>query len=1296
MTGTGFISSSVVNFNNAAISTTYVSATSVTATVPAAAIAADGTATVTATNPSPGGGTSAAEKYTIAVPTPVVTSLSPANVAQATAATITITGTGFEANSVAQWNGTAKPTTFVNGTTLQMALSASDTLNTVQSAVTVANPGLPATTPVNLAIIASTPVITSISPNSVAAYTGSASTQQIYIQGTGFLGNATVQANGQQIPVVSVSSTYITASLAASYFATPGTISIVVSNQGVPVVSSNAATLTVTSASTAPSFTMSPNAAPAGSPDTTITISGGNFYPDSVVSWNNTPLVTTYVNSYSVTAVIPAADLAGFVQASVSVSTPEDSAQPQPQLFDTYLALSVNDIVYNPNDGLIYASIPGSMAGGIGNTIAKIDPTTGVIVNSVFVGSNPNRLALSSDGTQLFVGLDGAGAVAQVNLATFTTTGQFSLGSGTNGNGAPYTAISLAAVPGQSNSVAIYNSNEVVTIYDSGVARTNNSSGFPIYVGNGAIAFGASASTLYLTANGSNLYQLTIGSTGVTAATQLGTGPGGSTLQYDNGLLYVPQGIVFNASTGDQAGQFSISTSYSTTPIPATGPVISDSTLNLAWILSNSGPTGYSVLSFNETTYDPVESLDLAGVGTAAGSNNTTPTDLIRWGQDGLAFHTPNQLYVLSGPIVKDNSGSPADVAVSVQAPASGTTGSALTYTVNVTNNGPNSADGVDVTITAPASAIIGTITPSQGSCSGTTVIYCDLDTIANSGTASITVSMTPTTAGTIETTALLSSISYDPVSTNNQSSASSTITGSSYNAAPLVTQLSPMLIQAGSNAFTITVDGEGFNDNSTIMWNGQSLQTTYLSSGQLTASVEASLITQIGWAPISVSNPAPGGGQSNALPLSIYQILNVPANAIAYDPYTEKLYAVLPSTSPTISGNSIVAIDPATGNIGTPVQVGSEPNLLSETSDGNYMYIGLSGAKSLGQFNLLTQTLNSTIPLPSNQSNVSGQNVAVAIAAVPGTDTSLAVEEQSYGGIGILDISGITGDFRQNSSSYYAGSYPVFVDPTHFYAYNSSTGAGAFYQYSISSSGVTQIDSTTLNGLGGFGGPLATDGGLVYGAGGGIINPSTTPPSQVALLPLPAGTYGNTDAGAGAVPYAAEAKSFNVAIDEVGNDSTYLERFDTQHFILEDQIPFPANVSAAVPGTRWGQDGLAYLLPPSPSYFSSPTPAQIFLIRGPFVLPAEAVSNAAPTLSATGSTTTVGNGNQIITINGSGFLPGATVFWGSTPLTTTYVNAGQVTAALGASTVGTGSSVQVTVQNPGSAASNTLTVSVQ
>jgi trimeric autotransporter adhesin len=1300
--GSGFITSTVVSFNGTALTTTYVSGTSVTAVLPGSAIAADGTEKITVSNPAPGGGTSPVQSYSITVPTPGVTSLLPQSVPQGAAVTVTVNGKGFEANSVAQWNGVPRPTTFVNATTLQVALTAADVQNFGTGNISVVNPSLAATTPLDLAIIATTPTITSISPSSIAVYTGSNIPQHVFIGGSGFAANATVQANGQLVPAVSQTATSISVSLAASYFATAGSINIVVSNPGSPVVSSNQAVLRVVAPSPA-TLSVTPNSAPVGSPDTTITLSGSAFFQDSVVNWNNTPLSTKYVSTSRLTAVVPASLLAGFVQASVSVSTAENSGQtPPPQPFDTYLALPVNDIVYNSKDGFIYASVPGSAGENLGNTIAAIDPITGVVQKTIFVGSEPNRVALSDDGTQLFVGLNGAGAVRQVNLTNATASEQFSLGGGPGVYNPPYTAVSLAAVPGQPNSVAVYGTNGVVTIFDSGVARPNTSSGLETYFNQnlGALAFGSSASTLYIASNAISgyLYKLTIDATGVMAKTQLSTGTTtGNTMQYDNGRLYIPAGIALDATTGAQVGQFSLLSGTSTNPVAAAGPIVSDSTLNRAWIVPSNYGNSNQLLSFDEGSFNPVQSIALTGINNnISGNVLSRPADLIRWGQNGLAFHTVNQLYVIHGPIVKDISSSPADLAVTLQAPATQTTGSVLTYTVQVQNLGPNAAQGVTLTATLPQSVIFGGINPTQGTCNGSGEFYCDLGSIASGSAATVTVSVTPTDSGTLQTTAVVSSVSYDPVSSNNQVSASTTVSGSLFSAPPVVRQLSPALVQAGSNTFTLTVDGSGFSSASTVLWNGQSLATTLVSSGQLTATIDSSLVKQLGWSQISVSTAAPGGGQSTALPFSIYQLVNVPANAIAFDPFTRKLYAVLPSTSSSLSGNSIVAIDPATGSVGTPVQVGSEPNMLSETSDGNFFYIGLSGAKSLGRFNLLNQSLDLTVPLPNNASYGSTNAAAVSIATVPGSDTTLAVEINGIGinGIGIFDISGNAGTFRKKSSLIYDGNYPVFADPTHFYAYDAVTSGAEFYRYTVDANGAELIDGTSLDGMGGFGGRLAVDGGLAYGSGGGIVNPATTPPSQVGVLPLGSGISGTSFVGGGVLPYAAESKSFNIAVNVSGTTMSYIERFDTQHFTLEEQLQLPFSNFGSIQGTRWGQDGLAYIIPSSSAQNS---PAQIFLVRGPFVLPSEAVANQAPSISSTDhNTIPAGSGNLYVTVTGSGFLPGATVLWNGSPRTTTYTDNGHVTVAIPASDTQTAGTVTLSSQNPGSGASNTINITVQ
>src|SRR5919204_492846 len=62
------------------------------------------------------------------------------------------------------------------------------------------------------------------------------------------------------------------------------------------------------------------------------------------------------------------------------------------------------------------------------------------------------------------------------------------------------------------------------------------------------------------------------------------------------------------------------------------------------------------------------------------------------------------------------------------------------TYTIVISNAGPSDATGVSLSDTWPAGFARGTVTPSQGTCSGSPSFTCSVGTIASGGTATITV----------------------------------------------------------------------------------------------------------------------------------------------------------------------------------------------------------------------------------------------------------------------------------------------------------------------------------------------------------------------------------------------------------------------------------------------------------------------------------------------------------------------------------------------------------------------------
>jgi len=142
--GKNFISSSVIQWNGTNLTTTYISATKLTATVPAADIATAGTANVAVFNPAPGGGTSSPITFTINGvvnnPVPTESSISPnAATAGGAAFTLTVNGTNFINSSVVRWNGVNLTTTFINATQLTASVPASDIATAGTASVTVFN-----------------------------------------------------------------------------------------------------------------------------------------------------------------------------------------------------------------------------------------------------------------------------------------------------------------------------------------------------------------------------------------------------------------------------------------------------------------------------------------------------------------------------------------------------------------------------------------------------------------------------------------------------------------------------------------------------------------------------------------------------------------------------------------------------------------------------------------------------------------------------------------------------------------------------------------------------------------------------------------------------------------------------------------------------------------------------------------------------------------------------------------------------------------------------------------------------
>jgi uncharacterized repeat protein (TIGR01451 family) len=115
-----------------------------------------------------------------------------------------------------------------------------------------------------------------------------------------------------------------------------------------------------------------------------------------------------------------------------------------------------------------------------------------------------------------------------------------------------------------------------------------------------------------------------------------------------------------------------------------------------------------------------------------------------------------------------------ADLSVSNSASASSVqVGTNVTFTIAVTNNGPDLASKAKVTDTLPAALSFVSASSTVGTCSGTTKLVCKLGDLASGAGGTVTLVASAAQAGTIKDTAKVSSLTPDPTPGDNASAAS-------------------------------------------------------------------------------------------------------------------------------------------------------------------------------------------------------------------------------------------------------------------------------------------------------------------------------------------------------------------------------------------------------------------------------------------------------------------------------------------------------------------------------------------
>jgi DNA-binding beta-propeller fold protein YncE len=880
---------------------------------------------------------------------------------------------------------------------------------------------------------------------------------------------------------------------------------------------------------------ITPSSATAGAPAVALTLHGSDFENGATAQWDGTALPSLWVSATEMTATIPASDIASAGTARVSVANPTPSggtsaaqiftiatAPPQTTSVKQVAGLTTpQDIAWDPVHGTLYVSIS-STDPTSPNTVVPIAPTTATAGTPVAAGNNPDLLAISSDSSYLWVGIDGVNAVQRFLLPRLTK--DISIPVPPAPVGTPQVAVNLQAAGVSPHTVALVAGNwyyspvgEGVYVYDDATQRPISISGAEAggpYID--WVQWGADDSTIYgnqyTTIDAGGVATLKVTSSGVTFTGYKGgqIGPAYSQFEKSNGILY-SLGYAFNPVDGSLLGSFDL-------PLGQLA-CTADTALGRYYcvVAYNADPTYFELWVFDLNSYSLLNRI-FFGVtaGQPISSITGQPTHLVRWGNAGLALTTTSD---------------PND-------------GNGGVYLIDGSAVNPNAAPDV-----------------SSGA---TTWPYASM------------------------------------------------------------VSLSPQQAPSGSQNVTIAISGTNFTKGSTACWNCsyiqlQFLPTSYVSSKQLTVTIPGSLMATPGPLPISIFDSGSKLFSTNSLAFTVaapssgstqVTALNLAGLAMAWDPDTALLYVGTADYDGAYP-NSIVGINGETGSVATARIVGSDPDLVSVSANGQYLYVGFDEATSMTQLQL--PGLESPLTWSLSNPDSSAVYWAGDMKAAPQSPHTTAVTLFNFesnpdetGGVVVYDDNVERPDFALGwggSDNIYDALAWSSSDQLLTGACDSScyegTPVSPLYQFQVDSSGAAFATA---------GPPTFSQGeihsdfgtGLIYSDDGNVANPTT-------LV-----TVGSYNASGLVAPDSSLDRVFILGqtAAQANTDNFTIESFDEKAFTSVSSITLENLLGTPIQLERWGNSGLAVL---TVNQNSGP-PGLLYLIQdATFVSNAQAAVSRKP-----------------------------------------------------------------------------------
>jgi hypothetical protein len=521
----------------------------------------------------------------------------------------------------------------------------------------------------------------------------------------------------------------------------------------------------------------------------------------------------------------------------------------------------------------------------------------------------------------------------------------------------------------------------------------------------------------------------------------------------------------------------------------------------------------------------------------------------------------------------------------------------------------------------------------------------------------------------------------------------------------PALTTIAPSSAPVGASTLDLVLYGSNFENGATVQWNGSPLSSSWISTTQMTASVPASNFVSAGNAKVTVTNPSPAGGTSNA---QTFAIAAAPvattwvrsfseittAQDIVWDAAHGKLYVSIPSVDPT-APNSIVPIDPVNGSAGTPVAAGNNPNRLSISSDSAYLWVGLDGDNAVQRFLLpgLTRDISFLLPLDS----FGNTQRPVDLQSAPVNPHTLALVAENINletgqGVYVYDDATPRPTFVPNSASP-GGALIDWIqwarnDATIYASQSITIDAGGVATLNVDPSGVSLASYN--------GGQVGPPRIIQYDKGNKRLYSYAA-----AFNPIDGSLIGQFPVALGERTCTADSSLGRYycffAIQEQSVSLFELWIYDLDNYALIDRVFFGASAGmpiSSVTGSpirlvRWGNAGLA-LITDTDIYRGS---GGVYLIDGAAVNPNAApdFSSGTPTVhhpfivSLAPQQVPVGSPDVDLTIKGNNFTPDSTACWNCNFLQfqflpTSYVSSQQLNVTIPASLLAKSGQLPITI----------------